>query len=161
MLTEVRARVEERAVLVPRAGDDVPPAVGHITERVDGRQRGHRVTLQRLGPAAQAARHRTAATEQLADRGPGTDAHPPLAHRRRTGRLAGRAPHLGVGAPIGPAGTQIEDHRGRHDRHPRHVGLEAAAPLLEPPRHAVGGGEPVGRAAGQQHGIDEWNDVVG
>ena len=60
-----------------------------------------------------------------------------------------------------PADAEVEQHGGGHDRHDV-VGfgadLEPAAALGEPPHHPVGGGEPVGAAAGEAHGVDPCDE---
>jgi hypothetical protein len=50
-----------------------------------------------------------------------------------------------------PAG-EVVDNRAGHDRHQSGRGLVAALVLLAPADDAVGGGEPVGAATGQQDG---------
>ena len=56
---------------------------------------------------------------------------------------------IGVGSRQRVTDAEVEEDRGRHDRHRPHAGREADAALGEAAHDAVGGRQPEGRATGQ------------
>src|SRR5207253_2963686 len=58
--------------------------------------------------------------------------------------------------------VEVEDHRGRYDRHDAGGPHRQAAPaLLEPAHHAIRGAESEGGAAGEQNGVDAVDHMAG
>ena len=156
-----RHLVEQAAVVAARAGDE--PAAGGIddvAERIDGDERGHRDAADAERSGAEAAAHRPADAEQLADAGAGAGADVALGRRRARRGLAGGVAGGGVGADRGIADPEIEQDRRRHDRHRHRAAVrllrpdgDADAALVEPAHHAAGGVEAEGAAAGEQDGV--------
>src|SRR6266852_3688318 len=116
------------------------------------------------GPASYAALHGGARPQRLPDGGSRARADRPFDDVGR----GGRAGTVGVvrrrpAVSLAPGGqVEVEDHRGRDDRHDAGGTHRQAAPaLLEPAHHAVGGAEPVGRAAREQDRVDAVDYVAG
>ena len=75
-----------------------------------------------------------------------------------TGGGGRRIAELAIGREAAPilvaAVEEIEQDRGRHDRHPRGAHGKAAVLLFQPSLHAGCGIEAEGRAAGERDGVD-------
>ena len=89
--------------------------------------------------------------------GPGTDppfqrSHIPLSGERRG--IAG----IGVGSRQRVTDPEVEEDRGRDDRHRPHAGREPDATLCKAAHDAVGGGQPECRAAGEADRVDSLDE---
>jgi hypothetical protein len=65
----------------------------------------------------------------------------------------------GVGTGRRVAQVQVEEDGGGDDGHFCHAGVEADAAFFEVAHHPVGGGQPIGGATGQEHGVDLLHQV--
>jgi len=159
-----RPRVRERApVGGAHAGDELSRRrVDDVADRVHRDERRHDQPVgQRDRRRAESAAHRAGEPGDLADGCPG--AGPDVARRDRS--LA-RRPRRAIAAVRARAHVrlaahgQVEEHRGRHDRHLRDAGVEADALLLQVAHHAGGRVEPERAAAGQHQRVHPLHGVA-
>ena len=147
------ARIDERVAIRPaRASDDASGGgIDDVAGGVDRDQGGDGESArQRDRRGADAALHGLAAATELADRGAGTGADAAfgdgIGRRGFRGCVAARR--------VGPdqrlaADRQIEQHRGRHDRHIGAAERKADLPFFEIPHDAGRRIETEGAAAGE------------
>ena len=65
---------------------------------------------------------------------------------------------VGIGESQRVADAQVEEDRGRHDRHRSYAGGEPDAALGEAAHDAIRGGQSEGRAAGEADGVDSLDE---
>ena len=149
---------ELRAVGGARAGDDAAGArIDDVADRVDGDERGDGDAADLDRCRADAALHRPADAEQLADRGAGAGADVALGERIARRRFARGVAGGGIGADARVADPEIEQDRRRNDRHDERrrdaidgrADRRADAALVEPAHHAARRVEAEGAAAGE------------
>src|SRR5213079_3298445 len=161
---EMRQRVGECAVGRARPREDRPRAVEDVADRIQHHQRADDDVAAARGPASYAAFHGGARSERLPDGGSRARADRPFDDVGRGGRAGAvgvvrRRPavRLAPGRQV-----EVEDHRGRYDRHDAGGPHRQAAPaLLEPAHHAIRGAESEGGAAGEQNGVDAVDHMAG
>ncbi len=156
ILLEGRGVGEARRVGRRARPDEQAPVVAHdVADRVHHRDRtDHHVAVTRRR-AAEAAGGAVLGTPPLRHPSPAAGADAP---GREDGGGILRRGERGA-ALLGPraqaAGRdEVEDRRGRHDGHRPAQRREAAALLGERLHHAVGGGEPERRPAGEHDRVD-------
>ena len=160
----MRQRVGECAVRRARPREDRPRAVEDVADRIQHHQRADDDVAAARGPASYAALHGGARSERLPDGGSRARADRPFDDVGRGGRAGAvgvvrRRPavRLAPGRQV-----EVEDHRGRYDRHDAGGPHRQAAPaLLEPAHHAIRGAESEGGAAGEQNGVDAVDHMAG
>ncbi len=152
-----------------RTGEELPRAVrDNTSQRVHGGQGpdGHTaVDNERCAPLAAFK-----PTSVMAGRGR-TISRACIAEDDIAARVRNRCPGQGA---VGQAGVgclterglvaavqEIEQNRGRHNRHMQIADHEAPPPLGQPPHHAVRRAEPEGRSAGEHDRIDRIHGALG
>ena len=109
---------------------------------------------------ADAALHRARQAEQLAQAGTGAGADIAFGLRLVGSRFAGGPAGRGIG-PRAARQPQVEQHRRRHDGHPRRPHRQALALCFQPAHHAAGRVQAEGAAAAEQQRMHPVHQVVG
>ena len=134
--------------------------IDHITETVD---RHHRADDQPADPhamSAQSAFHRLVHAIQLADCRAASCADRSGGKSLRLAVPAGLIAHRLVRPNPGIAAGQVEQHRRRHDRHPRHTHVEAEAVFFQITHYSARSSKPISTAAGQQQAVDFFHQIL-
>src|SRR5437870_4914772 len=163
---EMRQRIHERAVRAARPREDRPRGVEDVADRVQHHQRTDDDVAAARGPGSHAALRGGARPQRLTDGSSRARADRPfrnLALPRRGGASAVRVVRRRPAVRLASGGEiEVEDHRGRHDRHDAGGPHRQTAPaFLEPAHHTIRRAETVGRATGEQDGVDAVDEVAG
>ena len=163
-LEQQPAGVREVPRIVTNPGDHRPVrGVHHVAHRVHRDERRHHEAVRKAQRGrADPALHRSGETAALPHGSSGAGARVAAPHRVPT--RGGGGPVAAVGARTdGPRTlhSEIEQDRGRDDRHPERPHRIADPGLFQESHRSVGGREAERAAPGQDHGVHALHGVLG